>query len=94
MLKIRFTTRMKKDLKRVRCQQSSGFDEQEFRFVVSELANKRPLDKKYNDHPLHGKYEGARDCHLKSDLVLVCEVHDDVLELILMRMGSHSEVFP
>ena len=85
---------MKKDLKRVRRQPDLGFDEQEFRSVIETIANKRPLDEKYNDHPLHGKYEGARDCHLRPDLVLVYEVHDDVLELLLLRIGSHSEVFP
>ena len=94
MLKIRFTTRMKKDLKRVKRQTDSGYDEKEFRFVVNELANVRPLDEKYDDHPLHGKYEGARDCHLRPDLVLVYEIHDDVLELLLLRIGSRSEVFP
>lgn len=92
MLKIRFTTRMKKDLKRVKKQQDTGYDEEVFKGVVTNLANRIPLDAKYKDHALSGEYKGSRECHLAFDLVLVYEVHDDELELLLMRIGSHDEV--
>ena len=52
MLKIRFTNKFKKDLKRVKKRGSSGFDEDEFKMIISKLANNEPLDEKYNDHPL------------------------------------------
>ena len=60
--------------------------------VVRLLANDIPLPPKYQDHPLHGKYEGARDCHIRPDLVLVYKYEGDYL-LILDMFGSLSELF-
>ena len=93
MLKIRFTNKFKKDLKRVKKRGSSGFDEEEFKMIISKLANNEPLDEKYNDHPLQGKFKGTREFHLAFDLVVIYEIHDDILELHLIRMGTHEEVF-
>ena len=92
MLKIRFTNKMKKDVKRIKKQPNSGYDEKEFETVVLALAKREPLDEKYLDHPLHGKFEGAREFHLRPDLLVIYEIREEVLELIMMRMGSHSDV--
>ncbi|WP_332259111.1 type II toxin-antitoxin system YafQ family toxin [Helicobacter pylori] len=40
---------------------------------------------------LKGKWKPFRECHIKSDILLVYLVKDD--ELILLRLGSHSELF-
>ena len=64
----------------------------EFWQVVNMLANDIPLPAKYRDHPLHGEYEGSRDCHIRPDLVLVYTLEGEDL-LILERLGSHSELF-
>ena len=93
MLKIRFSTRFKRDLKRVQKQEASGYDEVVFKSVVQNLQSGIPLDKKFEDHPLQEKYAGARECHLAPDLLLVYEVNNDVLELLLLRIGSHSNLF-
>ncbi len=74
-------------------QQNSGYNETEFKAVITTLAEGKPLDAKYLDHPLHGEYEGARECHLCPDLLLIYEIRDNVLELLLLRIGSHSELF-
>ena len=56
------------------------------------LANDIPLPEKYHDHPLHGQWEGSRDCHIRPDLVLIYTLEgDDVLRL--ERLGSHAELF-
>ena len=93
MLKIRYTSKFKKEYKRAKKRTRSGFDEDEFRAVISKLAKREPLDEKYDDHPLHGKFEGSRDFHLGFDLVVVYEIKDDILELQVMRIGTHDEVF-
>ncbi len=93
MLKIRFTNKLKKDLKRVKNRPDSGYDEEEFKDVVTKLAKREPLEEKYHDHPLKGKFEGSREFHLGFDLVVVYEIHEDVLELLMMRIGTHDEIF-
>ena len=64
----------------------------EFQGVVYALRNDIPLPAKYRDHPLHGQWEGSRDCHIRPDLVLIYTLEgDDVLRL--ERLGSHAELF-
>lgn len=36
--------------------------------IVDRLLQGIPLDKKYKDHPLKGKWEGVRECHVQPDL--------------------------
>ena len=60
--------------------------------VVAALANNIPLPARYRDHPLHGEWEGSRDCHIRPDLVLVYTLEGEDL-LVLERLGSHAELF-
>ncbi len=56
------------------------------------LANDMPLPERHRDHALSGTWADFRDCHIKSDLVLIyMKVADDVLRLV--RIGTHSELF-
>ena len=64
----------------------------EFDRVKYMLANDIPLPPRYRDHPLHGQYEGSRDCHIRPDLVLVYTLKGEDL-LILERLGSHADLF-
>ena len=50
------------------------------------------LPPRYRDHPLHGKHDGSRECHIRPDLLLVYRLEGDDL-LILERLGSHAEIF-
>ena len=61
MLTIRRTARFKKDFKRL---QKQGFDIALLAEVIEKLASEEPLDKKYQDHPLHGEWAGFRECHV------------------------------
>ncbi|GAA7731200.1 type II toxin-antitoxin system mRNA interferase toxin, HP0892 family [Helicobacter pylori] len=69
----------------------NGFDLKLLYKVVENLAKEQPLDPKYKDHPLKGTLKDFRECYIKSDILLVYLVQDD--ELILVRLGSHSELF-
>ena len=51
------------------------------------------LPPQYQDHPLHGDYEGHRDCHVEPDWVLIYYKSETALVLSLTRTGSHSDVF-
>ena len=64
----------------------------EFHRVVETLRRDIRLPLSYKDHPLHGQWEGSRECHLRPNLLLVYTLEgDDVL--ILERLGTHSEIF-
>ena len=62
-------------------------------FVVDLLASGETLDPTYEDHALHGDYDGYRECHIRGDLLLVYKIENEKLVLILFDMGTHSELF-
>ena len=61
--------------------------------VITMLQNDIPLEEKYRDHELKGKYQGFRECHIQPDWLLIYRVEDRELELFLFRTGSHSDLF-
>jgi mRNA interferase YafQ len=88
MKKIEAGTRFKRDFARW----IKGTPlEAEFADVVTTLASGAPLAANYRDHPLQGPWRGHRDCHLRSDVVLICERDERFVRLV--RVGSHSELF-
>lgn len=87
---VKFTTQFKKDLKLAKKQNK---DIEKLFEVVELLANGEKLDFKYKDHDLSGNYKGTRECHIEPDRLLVYEYQNDVLVLMLYRLGSHSELF-
>lgn len=87
---IKFTGQFKKDLKLARKQ---GKDEEKLFEIIDKLANGIDLDPRYRDHALTGNYKGCRECHIEPDWLLIYEIFDDILVLLLNRVGSHSELF-
>ncbi|PKM60409.1 MAG: type II toxin-antitoxin system mRNA interferase toxin, RelE/StbE family [Firmicutes bacterium HGW-Firmicutes-4] len=87
---VKFTNQFKKDLKLAKKQ---GKDIERLYAVIEKLADDEPLEQKYRDHDLSGNYNGCRECHVEPDWLLVYEVMDDVLVLMLYRVGSHSTLF-
>ena len=88
MLNVVFKSRFKKDLKRLK---SSNRDEDELLAVIEVLANEQPLEEKFCDHSLVGNYAGCRECHIQPDWLLIYQTTET--DLLLMRTGSHSELF-
>lgn len=87
---VKFTTQFKKDLKLAKKQ---GKDIEKLLAVVEKLASGESLAEKYRDHALVGNYKGCRECHVEPDWLLVYEVIDNILVLVLYRVGSHAELF-
>lgn len=81
---VKFTTQFKKDLKLAKKQNK---DIEKLFKVVELLANGEKLDFKYKDHDLSGNYKGTRECHIEPDWLLVYEYQNDVLVLMLYRLG-------
>ena len=87
---VKFTNQFKKDVKLAKKQNK---DLDKLFEVVNILADGGTLDARYRDHDLSGNYQGTRECHIESDWLLVYEIRDEVLVLMLYRLGTHSELF-
>lgn len=87
---VKVTTKFKKDLKLAKKQ---GRNTDKLLKIIEQLANGEPLEAKYRDHDLTREYLGCRECHIEPDWLLIYEIFDDVLVLLLNRVGSHSELF-
>lgn len=61
--------------------------------IIKRLANDEVLEEKYKDHALQGSLKGFRDCHIKSDLVLVYKKDKNILILTCVSIANHSNLF-
>ena len=68
-----------------------GKDFAKFKELIRELANGEKLASKYRDHLLIGQYKGTRECHIEPDWLLLYEATET--ELVLIRTGTHSDLF-
>lgn len=87
---IVYQTRFKKDLKKLK---KSDKDLSLLKEVIIKLQKEEPLDDKYVNHPLQGKFKGYYDCHIENDWVLIYGYSKNRLQLVCVRTGSHSELF-
>ena len=90
---VRETAQFKSDKKRVK--KSGRHDWEKLRSLVALLINDQPLPAKNRDHKLSGTYAGVRECHVEPDWLLIYDRQGsiDTGELVLVRTGSHSELF-
>lgn len=89
MYKVDWTSRFKKDYKKIAKQGKAEIVDS----VIEKLEKGEILEAKYKDHALQGIYKGSRECHIEPDLLLIYKKHDDILVLACLRVGSHSELF-
>lgn len=90
MLTIKYHTMFKKDFKRIK---KRGYDISRLEKIVELLANEVPLPEQFKDHNLSGNYNGFRECHIAPDWLLIYQVNNNELVLVLLRTGSHSDLF-
>ena len=90
--RIKQTTKFKKDYKRII---KRGLDSQELEQVLIILANGETVPEKYKDQPLMNteEYQDCRELHIKPDWLLVYKYYSDTVILLLIRTGSHSDLF-
>jgi mRNA interferase YafQ len=90
MLKISFTHQYLKDLELMK---RRNFPKSELDEVVKLLLNEQPLLPKYKDHALKGNFAGYRECHIRPNWLLLYKVNKQILTLVLIRTGTHSDLF-
>ncbi|MBF0202634.1 MAG: type II toxin-antitoxin system YafQ family toxin [Desulfamplus sp.] len=82
-------SQFKSDLKRIA--RSGRYHIKDLLSIVGDLSNDIPLDPKHRDHNLSGNWRDFRECHIKPDWLLIYQLEPK--KLILVRTGSHSELF-
>lgn len=88
--KIEFTGLMKKNMKLM---QRRGKDMSKMQEVLSILIEGKTLPEKYKDHSLSGNYVNCRECHIEPDWLLIYKIENERLVLLLMKTGTHSDLF-
>lgn len=90
MLKIKYHSKFKKDVKTIK---KRNYDLSKLQKVIEILAEEKTLPAKYKDHSLTGIYQDFRECHILPDWLLIYRIDKDILTLVLSRTGTHSDLF-
>ena len=90
--KIDYTSNFKRQYKKIKKQ---GKDINKLKTVMKKLANLEPLEAKYKDHSLVDSkhFKDCRECHIEPDWILLYQYQDEKIVLLLISIGSHSDIF-
>ena len=91
MYHLRSARAYRKAYKRV-CRYQN-FDQEVLDEVIEMLMRGSALPPKYRDHQLTGSMKEYCECHIRSDILLVYQLHEGELILLLVDIGSHSDLF-
>ena len=89
MLELRFTSKFKKDYKRLKRQ---GKDLAKLEATLEMLVRGEALSESMRDHSLGGTYRGHRECHIEPDWLLIYRIDEGGLVLVATRTGSPSDL--
>ncbi|QCX01984.1 type II toxin-antitoxin system YafQ family toxin [Aggregatimonas sangjinii] len=92
MFQLQFTTKFKKDLKKVKRNQK------DFELAVAllkklEIKGVAGVPKNMRPHRLTGNYKDNWECHIKPDLLIIWLQIENPRTIRLIRIGSHSDLF-
>ena len=90
MREIVLSNRFKRDLRRAA---RRGFDIALLEKTVNILAEGQSPPESSRDHALTGKWTGYRECHIEPDWLLIYKTVQNELILLLMRTGTHADLF-
>lgn len=89
---IFFSTKFKKDLKKFTKIPKKYRDIQSCVKLLASNGN-IAIPTKMLPHKLIGKYKDCYECHILPDLLLIWEEYEEEKEIVLLRVGSHSDLF-
>lgn len=90
MFLLKFSSRFKKDLKSYKHDKIFLV---ELEKVLDILAKGKDLPNKNLKHPLVGEFKGCFECHVRPDILLIYKIEQSELIVLLLRIGSHSQLF-
>lgn len=90
MRQIVFTSQYKRDLKLAL---RRNLPEEKLNEIIKLLATDQPLPAANKDHALKGEFRGFRECHIQPNWLLMYRKDDLMLQLVLVRTGTHTDLF-
>jgi mRNA interferase YafQ len=93
MYQIHYTGQFKKDLKLIKKRSVNEFESLRIMVNLIESGGHRAVPQKYKPHLLSGNYSKHWECHVLPDLLLIWHQNDTEQTVILVRTGSHSDLF-
>lgn len=90
MYLLKYSSHFKKDLKRYK-HNDAVLDELED--ILDILAKGKKLSLKNFNHRLTGEFKDCFECHIKPNVLLVYKIEKFEITILLLRIGSHSELF-
>ncbi len=91
MYAVIISSRYSRSLKRI--VRHKDFNRTRLEEVIGILERGEKLPQKYSDHELKGDLKGSRECHVQNDVLLVYQIIKNELVLVLVNIGSHSDLF-
>jgi len=91
MYRLKYSKKFKKDLKKIAKNNPAVI--RELKRMLDLLMSKKPIDNKYNNHRLKGEFKNCFECHIKPDILLIYKINKKELLALLLRIGSHSDLF-
>jgi mRNA interferase YafQ len=93
MYEIVYSSKFKKDLKRIKKQGNNYFEKLFEIVLLLEKSGLASVPLKHKPHPLCGNYKNYIDIHVLPDLLLIAREDKNCKIIFLARAGSHSELF-
>ena len=93
MFHIHYTGQFKKDLKLIKKRSVDEFELLRKMVYTIESGGHLSIPFKHKPHILSGNYSKHWECHVLPDLLLIWIQNDSEESIILVRVGSHSDLF-
>ena len=90
MLLLKYSNRFKKDLRHYKHDRVL-LDELER--ILDILAKGEKLPPNNFNHRLTGEFKNCFECHIKPNILLIYKIEKYNITILLLRIGSHSELF-
>ena len=90
MFCLKYSSHFKKDLKAYKYDKSVLVESEK---VLDVLVKGKSLPEKNHNHSLKGIFKDCLECHIKPDIILVYKIEKLELTVLLLRFGSHSDIF-
>lgn len=90
MYSLKYSKHFKKDLRKFK---HNKVVLKRLEHALDLLISGEALPKDLLNHGLHGEFKGCFECHVQPDILLVYKKEKQELIVLLLRIGSHSELF-
>ncbi len=93
MYQILYTGQFKKDLKLIKKRSGTDFESLRQMVKIIEFGGHAAIPIKHRPHILRGNFAKHWECHVLPDLLIIWLQNDSEKSVILIRAGSHTDLF-